>query len=426
MNAGPLNDIRVLDFTHVWSGPMGTRALAALGAEVIKVEGPARPDMLRGVRAVGVTSRYPDFSPGANARDRNAWFNTQNTDKYGVTIDVKDPRGLELVREIAASSQVFVANYRPGVLARIGLGEEDLRSVRPDIIYAEMPGYGADGPMAGMQAYGAQFEANSGAAAITGGDGPPLLTGYALGDAVAGLSATAAICAAVVNWRRTGCGCHLEIAQRDAMLPLFGEYFLAESLGRTEAQRRNGSSTHAPHGVYRAGDHWIAVAVANDEQWQSLVDLLGVADTPAAQKYAVHADRRADLDGLESVVAGWTEPYGDATGLVARLQAAGVPASLVSDGVDLVADRQLRAAEFFTALDHPSTGRHEYPGLPYRIDGSRMGGQTPAPRFGEHTTEVLTRICGLETAEIDELRARGVIAPEPADPAAPAAVRHES
>lgn len=186
MSTGPLHDIRVLDFTHVWSGPMGTRALAALGAEVIKVEGPERPDMLRGVRAVGVTSRFPDFFPGENARDRNAWFNTQNTDKYGITLDIKDPRGLELVREIAATSQVFIANYRPGVLSRIGLGEDALREVRPDLIYAEMPGYGEDGPMAGMQAYGAQFEANSGAAAITGGDGPPLLTGYALGDAVAG------------------------------------------------------------------------------------------------------------------------------------------------------------------------------------------------------------------------------------------------
>jgi crotonobetainyl-CoA:carnitine CoA-transferase CaiB-like acyl-CoA transferase len=395
---------------------MGTRTLAALGAEVIKVEGPKRPDMLRGVRAVGVLSRYPEFTPGADSANRNAWFNTQNTDKYGVTVDIKDPRGLALVHKIAATSHVFIANYRPGVLARIGMGEDDLRAVRPDIIYAEMPGYGADGPMAGMQAYGAQFEANSGAAAVTGGDGPPLLTGYALGDAVAGISAAAAVSAAVASWRRTGEGCHLEIAQRDAMLSMFGEYFLAESLGRPEPQRRNGSPDHAPHGVYRAGDHWVAIAVDDDAQWTALADVLNVAADPAVAEFGTHKARRAGLDRVEEVTAAWVAPYTDASGLVARLQAAGVPAALVADGADLVADRHLRAAGFFAELDHPSTGRHEYPGLPFRMNGERLGGRTPAPRFGEHDDDVLTRVCGLDAAAIAELRADGVIAPRPDDP----------
>jgi crotonobetainyl-CoA:carnitine CoA-transferase CaiB-like acyl-CoA transferase len=405
----PLRGVRVLDFTHVWSGPMATRVLAGLGAEVLKVEGPQRPDPQRGA-AAGILSRFPGREPGADPENRNAWFNTHNTDKTSVVIDVKHPDGRRLVHGLAARCDVFIANFRPGVLERLGLGYRTLQSLRDDLVYVEMPGYGTEGPLATMQAFGAQFEATSGAGWLMGDDHEPRLTGFPVADPTAGLTAASAVLCALQQRRRTGAGCRIEVAQRDAMLPLLGEHFLASSLGLPVERRLNAGRGTAPHGIYRTADGgWLALAAHSADQWDALADVLGVAATDAAARFRGIDDRLAAVDAIDRLVASWVQAHSHPASLAERLQERGVPAAPVNDGAALYRDPHLRANGYFAALEHPSVGRHDYPALPYRYGGRRIAPRRAAPRLDEHTDEVLERLLGLSTAELRRLRADGVI-----------------
>ena len=167
----PLEGITVLDFSHWWAGPMATRILGGLGARIIKVESPGRPDPMRFPNDTDVLERYPDRDPGPDPINRNAMFNTHNVDKLDVVIDIKHDDGRAIIRHLAEISDVFIANYRPGVLERLGLGYDVLSEWNPQLIYVEMPGYGKTGPMAKMPAYGSQFDAASGSAWAVGGSG---------------------------------------------------------------------------------------------------------------------------------------------------------------------------------------------------------------------------------------------------------------
>ncbi|PUA82627.1 CaiB/BaiF CoA transferase family protein [Nocardioides currus] len=393
----PLEGVRVFDLTHVWSGPMGTRVLAALGAEVIKIENRNRPDLLRGT-GNDLRLRYPDQEYGGEHRlDRNAWFNTQNVGKLSVQLDLKDEDDRATALELVATCDVVVSNYRAGVLSRMGFGFDQLVEVNPTVVVVEMTAFPSTSPQARAAGFGAQFDAASGNTWLSGDETGPVLTGFAIGDPVGGLFAASAVVAGLERRRVTGRGVHVEIPQSEAMMPLFGEQFVLESRGQESTERLNGDATGAPHGIHPAGDgRHVAIGVHTDEQYAALVAGLVRRDLLDDPAWATSEGRRGDLDRLEAAVAAALAEEPDAEALVARLQLAGVPAGFVTGPAELSRDEQLWAAGFFTELDHPAAGRHAYPGLPIRIDGAALVPARPAPLLGQHTDEVL--------GALDELR----------------------
>ena len=404
----PLGGIRVLDFTHVWSGPSATKLLGALGADVIKVEAPQRPDFLRGSGAADVPSRYPDLDQGEDPWNRNAWFNTVNTDKRVVSVNLKDPEGLAVVYRLVQKTHLVIANFRPGVMARIGLGYDDLRRHRSDVILIEMTGYGSTGPMSKLQAYGAQFDAMSGAAWLTGDGKKPLLTGFALSDPVAGLAAASAAVTAIAHWRRAGEGTSIEVIHRDAMVPLAGEQFVDVSRGRPVACAVNGDVGASPHDIFRTSDEqWIAIAVYDANGWDGLravVDHDTRRRLPRAWEQA-----RNEPVAVNKVVAAWVSAQADVDGLASRLQTHGVSAAPVRSTGDVYEDVDFRSVGFLRPLTHPRTGTHLYPGAPLTLDRHRIAPRSPAPLRDEHTDSVLAIVGGFSCSAIADLRRRGVV-----------------
>lgn len=404
----PLRGVKVVDLTHVWSGPMATRVLAGLGADVIKLESPKKPDTMRG-NAGDIRSRYPDLEPGPDSYNRNAWFNTQNVDKRDVVLDLKDERGLKIVYELVRQADLVIANYRPGVLDRMGLGYQKLREVNPRIVLVEMPGYPPDSPLAAAPAFGAQFDAQSGSANLTGSPSAPLLTGYAIGDPVGGLTAASASIAAIIRAKKTGEGSHVMLAQSEAMMPLLGEYYLAESVGEPITEELNADRRAEPHGIFRtADDGWLAIGVRTDEQWKVLHAELGSAAAGLDDSLTLeqrHAQNAAIADAVTAYVGTLSDPHSAAQ----SLQQQGVPAAPVAGARQLVEDKHLAEHGVLREMEHPAAGTHRYQALPTVIGGQRVGGRTPAPLYGQHTREVLTGLVGLDDPQVDELIEAGVV-----------------
>jgi crotonobetainyl-CoA:carnitine CoA-transferase CaiB-like acyl-CoA transferase len=404
----PLAGVRVLDLSHVWSGPHATRLLAALGAEVIKVENPAHPDVLRG-KPGDLVSRYPDFKPTGDFLNRNAWFNTQNTDKQSLVVDLKDPRGRALILDVAATCDVVLANYRAGVLDRMGLGFEVLQGCRPDVVLVEMPGHMPESRSATRPAYGAQFEAESGACFLVGDDSEPLLTGFALGDPCAGMFAVAAAVSALDHRRRMGQGSHIRLAQAECLVTMLGDYIVAASAGRPTAERINGAAKQSPHGIFHCRDEnaWIALAVQDEAQWRALVPLLG----PEVGAHLSMRDFAWALEHEEEVhqrVAAWARDVADVAATCRELQSRGIPSAPVANGTQLVGDQQLSSG-YFAVLDHPSAGTHRYPGFPLTVNGRHIVPTKPAPLLGEHSAAIAGRLAGLGAEDIAVLVRKGVL-----------------
>lgn len=406
----PLSGIRVLDLTHVWSGPSATRLLAGLGAEVIKIEGAHRRDFLRGTGTADARSRYPDQDYGPDPWNRNAWFNTVNTDKRDIVLDLKDPEGLELALLLAERSHLVMANFRPGVLDRMGLGYAALCERRPDISLIEMTGYGRSGPMAGLQAYGAQFDAMSGSAFLTGDGKEPLLTGFALSDPIAGLAAATAATSAIAQWRRTGRGSCIEVIQRDAMIPLHGEYLLAASRGEEVAEELNADARIPVQGMFVARDgRWLALSVHDQEAWERLCALLDDQAGDALGAYRTVEQARDSSSRVLDVIAAWVlRQEADVAELARRMQENGVAAAPVNTAAEVYEDPDLHRG-FLVELDHPRVGRHHYPGLPLTIDGRRCAPRAAAPVLDADTDDVLRERLGMSEAEVRRCRERGVI-----------------
>lgn len=418
MAALPLAGVRVLDFSNIWSGPHCTRLLGDLGAEVIKIESPRRPDLIRGpVRPSSPhEGTYPDDDPGPRPYNRHGYFNERNRNKLGLAIDAADPRGREVILELAAVSDVVLDNYAAGVMERLGLGYGHLREARPDIIVVSMSGFGATGPERDYVGYGATFDYLAGYATTTGYEaGVPQNLGINAGDPVAALHAAGAVLAALVYRRATGRGQFIDLSQRESATRLSFDLLLTYQLiGRETAPRGNGHPTMAPHGCYPCAgeDRWVAIAVEGDRQWAAFATAIGEPALAADPRFRDVVSRVRHAAALDDVVARWTMTR-EREDVVARLRVAGVPCGPVTTAEDLYADPHLRARGFICPIAHPEAGAHEYFGLPWLPAGADMP-RRPAPCFGEHNREVLGRILGYDEERIGALEAAGVIASEPA------------
>jgi crotonobetainyl-CoA:carnitine CoA-transferase CaiB-like acyl-CoA transferase len=414
---GPLAGIRVLDFTTAWAGPMTTRSLAFLGAQVIKIEPPAKLDSWRGAVRGGVPERFPDGDPGERPYNRTSLFNTQGHDKLSLGLDVTKPGGLQVVLDLARDADLVVANFSSGVLDRLGVGYAALAAVNPRISVIEMPAFGAGGPATRHVGMGLTMEAATGMTGLMGyGDGRPATTGGTYLDPIGGLHGATAALVALYQRELTGRGARVEVAQTEAAAHWIGEFFLERlRTGATLAPRGNRVPDAAPHDAYPCAgpDEWVTLAVRDDSEWKRLAAVIGRDDLADDPRFAQAAARHQHQDELRPVITGWTRERTKAAA-AAALQAAGVPAGPVSNGRDIFGDPALRAAGFIVPLEHPDAGRHEYPSLAFRLDRTPGRIRRPAPCFGQHNRFVLSELLGLDDAAIAELYAAGTVADQPA------------
>ena len=411
----PLDGVRVLDLTTAWSGPMCTRILAALGADVVKIEGPGRIDDWRGPVGGGHPARYPGGAAGDRPFDRCYQFNTQNHDKRSLVVDLKDPSGLDIVLKLADRADVMIANFSAGTLTRMGLGWDVVHARNNRLIVVEMPAYGGDGPIKNHVALGPSMELMSGMARGIGyGDGQPVTTGPAYLDPLGGFNSSAAVLTALAARERAGRGQHVEIAQREAAMHWIGEeIILAHAAGADREPRGNRSDTMAPHDAFPAkgADAWIAIAAEDDASFTALARAMDRPELAADPRFATFAARKENEDALAAIISGWTRGR-DKHEAAALLQAAGVLAAPVQDARDLFNSAYLRARGLTQSVSHPAAGTNDYLGLPLHIGGWSLGIRRPAPTFGQHNAEVLQEL-GFAPGAIERLEANGAIADRP-------------
>jgi crotonobetainyl-CoA:carnitine CoA-transferase CaiB-like acyl-CoA transferase len=396
---------------------MAARSLAFLGAEVIKIESPTRIDVWRGAYRGGNQERFPDLDPGEKPYNRNSLFNTQNHDKLALSLDLKAEGAKEIFFDLCQISDVVVANFAPGVLDRLGIGYSVLRTINPRIIVAEMPAFGVGGPMTAHVGMGKTMEAAAGMASLMGyGDGVPVTTGPAYLDPIGGLHGAAAIVTALYSRSQRGEGAWVDVAQTEAAALWIGEYLLEELyLHTAPVPHGNRVADAAPHDAYpcQGNDEWVAIAIQTDAEWRNLCQAIDRTDLIDDPRFASFEERSKNQDELYPVISGWTENRMKKQA-AEQLQARGVPAAPVNNGGDVACDPGLHAAHFFTALDHPEAGRHEYPGLGYRLSRTPGSMRQPAPVFGQDNRRVLTEILQLDPDKVDQLERAGVIASDPA------------
>jgi formyl-CoA transferase len=403
-----LGHLRVLDLTRVLAGPWCTQLLADLGADVIKVERPGAGD---DTRAWG-----PPYLKDAQGRDTTeaAYYLAANRGKRSVTVDLGKPEGQQLVRTLAAASDVLVENYKVGQLAKYGLDYNSLSALNPRLVYCSITGFGQDGPYRDRAGYDFIIQAMGGFMSITGErddlpGGGPQKAGVAISDLMTGMYAAVAILAAVVQRQSSGVGQHIDMALLDAaiaMLANMNTNYL--TTGKAPGRAGNAHQNIVPYQVFSAADGDVVIAVGNDGQYAKFCEIAGRPDLAADPRYARNADRvrnRAELVPLlEAIVRGkpvafWAE----------RLEAAGVPCGPINSVAQALADPQAIARGLRIDLPHPTAGTVPLVGMPIRMSGSPPAYRRPPPLLGEHTDEVLRELAGLDASAVAALRSRGIV-----------------
>lgn len=400
---GPLSSLRVADFTWVWAGPFCTLQLAHLGAEVIRIETATRPCVTR------MLPPWPNAQPGVN---RSGYFNQYNQGKLSLALDLKQPRAVEIAKQLVAKSDIVCENFAAGVMDRLGLGYEALRAVKPDVIMIALSGYGATGPEHEYVSYGPAQVPLSGMSSVTGYPGwPPMHVGISYGDPTGGLHGAFAVLAALLHRRRTGEGQFIDLSQQETSIAVIPEA-ITQYVASGEQPDRNGNrDPHmAPHGVFRcAGEQrWVAITVRTDQEWQAMTRAMQAPQLASDPQYATLAARKANEDRLESMVSAWTANL-DARTVTDLLQAAGIAAFPSYDSRDLSHDPHLNQSGIFVDLEHPEVGRQRHIGIPWRMSVTPCEVRQPAPCLGQHTDYVIGDILGYTVDEISALKQSGVL-----------------
>lgn len=378
---GPLTGVVVADFTMGWAGPLSTRYLADLGAEVLKFESAAKPDWWRGIDPQPAADPPPHELPMS--------YITVNRSKLGLDVDVTKPQGQAIAREVVRRADVVVDNQGPGVMEKLGLGRADQRRLNPGVISVTMPPFGHEGPLAGLRAYGTTVEHASGMVFVNGyPDWTPAKQHYGYGDPIAGLFSAAGALAALYGRDRLG-GAEVEVCQVECLFQLNADAIIADQIERVE-RTGNRRPAEAPACVVRgAGDDvWLGVACDSDAAWRALCGALG--ESALSPDWSL-AQRQAHADAIEAAIERWSAGRTPLEA-AAALQAKEVPAAPVWAYHDLWSDAHLHQSGFWTTLDRRYVGRHLAPNAPMQFDGERPPIRHPAPILGEHTESALAQL----------------------------------
>lgn len=387
----PLAGIRVVDYSHFLAGPFLSRCLAALGAEVIKVERPKGGDAGR------------DHAYFINGQ--SGYYLQQNMGKEGLCINIKDPRGLEMIKKLVDSADVFVENYRPGALKKLGLGYEELSKTNPGLVYCSISAYGHTGPDAPRPGFGLIAEAKSGIMSMVGspGEAPPLLR-VALGDLYTGSNAVGAVCAALL-WRvKSGRGQHIDMALYDCLVSMHEYAIQCYTLsGGKEIPQQTGHDlpTSTLYGVFTAADGYLVITAQVDDAWKRLAKLIGGEELAGDTRFHSAAGRNEHRLEIVEIVRAWVGNYSVAQCL-ALLDAIDVPSAKIQNIEEVFADPQIQARGMLVEQDHPVLGKVKLANLPYRFSECDTSLKTAAPLLGQHNRKIAAEL-GYAQDEIDAM-----------------------
>ncbi|AMV42074.1 MULTISPECIES: CaiB/BaiF CoA transferase family protein [Paraburkholderia] len=405
---GALSHIRVLDLTRVLAGPWCAQTLADFGADVIKVERPGAGDDTR-----HWGPPYLKTPDGADTREA-AYYLAANRNKRSVTVDIATPEGQQIVRELAAQSDVVLENYKVGQLKKYGLDYESLKAVKADIVYCSVTGFGQTGPYAQRAGYDFIVQGIGGFMSITGErdgqpGGGPQKAGVAIADLMTGMYSSVAVLTALAHRDRTGEGQYIDMALLDvqvAMLANMNSNFLTS--GKPPARWGNAHPNIVPYQTFQTSDSWIIVAVGNDGQFRKFVEAGKRADLADDERFATNPERVRNRETLVPILAEMVRTRSKHEWIDA-LEAAGVPCGPINDLEEVFENEQVVARGMEVQLPHPSGGTVKLVRNPIRMSATPPVAQAHPPTLGEHTEAVLRDVLGYDDARIDALRGRSVI-----------------
>ncbi len=395
---GPIADITVLDFGQVFQGPYATMLMARAGADVIKIEPPGIGEPLRR-RSAGTGGTSLSLA-------------MMNSNKRAITLNLKAERGRALLREMAKRADVLLENFAPGVMDKLGVGWEALRTINPRLIYATGTGFGISGPDADNLAMDMTIQAASGIASVTGfPDGPPTKAGPTLVDIMGGTALYGGVVTALYERDRTGVGRLVEVAMQEAVYASMAASF--DYLHRTgeipprPGNRQSGRSG-APYNTYPTNDGWVSMQTVTEEHWRNLCRAMGREELAEDARFATNAARMENVDETDAVVADWTRTLGkmDVFAATSRYR---IPCAPVRTVAEVTNDPHMHERGMLHRIDHPDLGQVVVPNSPIRLHGAGQPPMQPSPRLGEHNQAVYGGWLGLTGTEIAALQEGGVI-----------------
>jgi benzylsuccinate CoA-transferase BbsF subunit len=398
-----LEGLKVVEFAWAAVAPQVGREFAEHGATVVKVESHGRLDLMR---------TAPPFKDNIPGYDRSAYFSAYNTNKDSVSVDLSKPGGQEVARRLVSWTDVLGEAWKPGVMAKLGLDYESCKKINPQIIYFSTCMLGQYGPHRNFSGVGSHINAIGGFCDATGWpDSEPVNVHTAYSDFIAPGYLVIAVLGALLRRRKTGRGMYLEQSQLEAALNFTGLHVLDHVTNNNLLERKGNRDRYmSPHCVYpcRGNDRWIAIAVASDEDWLSLRQIMGSPEWASNTKYDSVVGRKENEDELDQLIGDWTKGFSPEQ-VMAMLQGAGIASGVVQTGQDLLSDPQLKSREHFRVLNHPVIGPQSYNAPAYRLSRTPCEITRPAPCVGEHNEYVLNQLLGFTDDEISDMLVSGVI-----------------
>jgi formyl-CoA transferase len=400
----PLGGIRILDISRALAGPFCTMMLGDLGADVIKVERPGRGDESRswGPPFVGEpTEAYPGES---------TYYLAANRSKRSLTVNLKKPEGQEIIKRLAAASDVLVENFLTGSMERMGLGYEQLHKLNPRLVYCSISGYGRTGPYAEKGGYDFILQAEGGIMGITGPvEGPPYRVGVSIIDLTTGMFAATAILAALRARDASGEGQLLDLSLLDSSAAILANVASNYLIGGVEPKRMgNAHFNIAPYEVFRARDRWLTLGALSQRQWENLCAVVGRQDIISDPLFASNQDRVVNREALAEVLNAAFAAR-DAKDWIEQLHQVGIPSGVINTIEDVFNHPQAAERNLRIQIEHPTAGMLDFPGFPYKFSRTPAQAHRPPPLLGEHTEEVLVELLGYSPEEVQNLYKRGVV-----------------
>lgn len=395
---GPLTGLRVIDFGHVWAGPYCSALLGDMGAEVIKVESRKRVDIHR---------RQGPYREGKPGVDRSGVWNAQNRGKQSVTLNLATEAGRELARKLVDKSDVVIENFAPGVMARLGLGYDELAARNPRIVMASLSAFGQEGPQKSYVGYGPSLDAWSGLDWMTAYEnGSPNALGGMFPDTSSGLHGAAAILAALESRRATGKGCYIDLSELEVSALLIGDAVSAGVNGGEVALPGNSHPSIFPHGCYACAgdDQWVALSAPDSGSWEGLCIAIGQPGWAEREDMRSSGSRRGHQAVIDEAIRAWAIRKSPAEAM-AQLQSHGVSSGVANDAAGVLADAHLAARNFFQEIRHPEAGSQQTYGPIWRHSRFGVPRLRPAPVLGADTDDILGRLLDLSPEAIARLAA---------------------
>ena len=402
--------------TQAWAGAYTTMLLADMGAEVIQIESLDRPDPWRGGYPPKLSGTYAGNQPGDRPYNRAASFNSVNTNKFGITLDLNTIEGKSLFLDLVGIADIVAENFSARVIPNFRLGYPVLRHVNPSLIMLRMPTYGCEGPYSAYMGNGGTTEPMSGLSSLMGyGGDPPMNSGVMHTDPVAGLYALSSLLIALHHRNRTGQGQLIDLSQQETSVHLMAHQVMDHSMnGPVQRLAGNRDDRMAPHGNFPCDgdDSWVAIAVRSDEEWQRLCGIMGKAESATDQRFADLEGRLGNVDDLERLIIQWTRER-KAYDIMIQLQAEEIPCAPVLKAREVIESPQMTARGFFQPVDHPETGTYLHAGTPWRMARSPSRVRTPSPALGQHSDQILSTLLGVSTGEFASLVEKGITGDTP-------------